>query len=209
MKKHSVQYFIIIALFFFFGILGIVYGLSTQKVSEKTLDIMPIIKNYSKKIQKEKNITLRLYGFRCAGRDKVYDGKIHEIDLGYSIDKSLKFDEARAFFYNILDELIELINNDPKTEKHFYHFPIDYSDFHIFLSFDYEEKGILEPGEVSSIHISENDIFYVIIDNQRKYDKLKYHKMSDDVYQTELEQNTICIHRSVAEDLKMETKSCK
>lgn len=191
------------SLFIVLGIFGIAYGISMQKHEDNHDDVMPIIKNYSKTKEKEKNITLRLYGFRWAGQDKVYDGKIHEIDLGYSIDKSMKFEEARQFFYNFVDELIELINSNSKSSKHFYHFPIDYSDFHIFLAFDYENKGFLKAGDVSSIHISENQIFYFIVQKDGKDNDIKFHKMSDDVYRTKFSQETTCIRRPVSEDLEI------
>ncbi len=50
-------------------------------------EVMREINKYSNIIKKEKNICLRMYGLDYAGEDKVYDGKIHLIDLGYSIDK--------------------------------------------------------------------------------------------------------------------------
>jgi len=48
---------------------------------------MKVIDKYSAELKKDKKIRNTSYGLDYAGADKVYDGKIHEVSLGYSIDK--------------------------------------------------------------------------------------------------------------------------
>lgn len=127
---------------------------------------MDVIDEYSKIIKEEKGIICSLHGFRWAGPDKIYDGKIHTIALGYRIDKNVKFEEARKLFYEIVDGLLEHLNKNEKIRQYFCHYPITYKDLEFFLSFDYEHKGFLKRDDVASIHIDENEITYFIVDKE-------------------------------------------
>ena len=75
---------------------------------------MEVINNYSQKIEKEKNIINRMYRLDYVGADKIYDGKIHVIALGYSIDKNIQYEEAKKHFYTVVDDLLLIINKDKK-----------------------------------------------------------------------------------------------
>jgi hypothetical protein len=119
---------------------------------------------YSKKLEKDNNITLKLYGLSYAGRDKVYDGKIHEIDLMYGTEKRMHYKEARKLFYSVVDGLLEKINKNEKLSRYFYHTPVSYQDLRFNLSFDYSDKGILKKDDVSMIYIFENRISYLIVE---------------------------------------------
>lgn len=123
---------------------------------------MDQIFKYSNKLEKE-GVFCRLYGLDHAGPDKIYDGKIHQISLGYSIDKSLKYPEARELFYRIVDDLLCEINSNQNFRDGFFHFPVTYADLHFSLSFDYEHKGHLNKDDVDQIAIEFNKIFYFIV----------------------------------------------
>lgn len=124
-------------------------------------EVMSVIERYSRKL-KEDGIINRWYGLDYAGSDKVYDGKIHEISLGYSVDKNLQYQDARKLFYAIVDELLDEINSNPLILEYFYHQPITYEDLHFALAFDYENKGHLKKGDVEQISIKFNKTFYCI-----------------------------------------------
>jgi len=128
---------------------------------EPTLDqkVRNLTLKYSDKLEKEK-IIHRSYGFDHAGPDKIYDGKIHLIALGYSIDKNLKYQEARKLFYRIVDNYLSEVNSHPELKEAFFHFPVTYEDLHFSLSFDYQNKGHLNRDDVEQISIAFNEIFY-------------------------------------------------
>ena len=130
-------------------------------------------------MKKEKNIDRRLYGFTSTGPDKVYDGKIHAINLGYSIDKNLKHEEAKNLFYELADSLIKEINSHTELSDLFYHYPIGYEDLSISLSFDYDLKENLKIGDVHSIYIKNNKILYNIINSEKPKKIIKKEIVSD------------------------------
>lgn len=129
-------------------------------------EVVKIIKNYSRNLEKTKGIELKLYGLRYAGSDKIYDGKIHEINLGYSIEKRMNYKEARNLFYSIVDGLLQEINNNKRIQQYFYHTPIGYQDLHFGLSFDYSSKGYLKKDDVMKIYIFENRISYLMVEKE-------------------------------------------
>jgi hypothetical protein len=143
----------------FFVILGLTGCFLKEKDSYD--EVMKVIHKYSKDL-KEEGIVNRWYGLHYAGPDKVYDGKIHEISLGYSIDNNLKPQDARKMFYRIVDGLLAEINDHENLRECFFHNPVTYADLHFSLNFDYESKGHLKQGEVDQIAIEFNKIFYFI-----------------------------------------------
>jgi hypothetical protein len=146
---------------------------SMNKSKSPTDEVMLVIKKYSDLVAKSDEVLLRGHGFDYAGQDKVYDGKIHEISLGYSIDKNLKHKDARKKFYAIVDGLIHEINNNKSISKYFYHFPIGYQDLHFSLSFDYDNRGYLERDDVKRIIIENNEITYFILNKDGVTNKLQ------------------------------------
>ena len=125
---------------------------------------MDVIDDYNKKIKKEKSIELTLYGLEYAGPDKVYDGNIHIIALGYALDKRIQYQEARTLFYEIIDGLLEKLNNAKHLDKCFFNKPLTYKDLDILLSFDYDRKGFLKKGDASLIYVFENKVSCHIIE---------------------------------------------
>jgi hypothetical protein len=162
------------------------YSKKTEEEKQASLirsqKIMAIIDQFAEDIKKKKNIIFRAYGFVSTGPDKVYDGKIHALDLGYSIDKNLKFKEARKYFYELADTLVQTINSHPEIGKYFYHFPIGYEDLELSLSFDYEDKGHLKKDDIDSIYIQKNQIIYFVVDNEETVDKMKMDQITPDIY---------------------------
>jgi hypothetical protein len=160
---------------------------------------MKVINGFAKKIKQQKNVEMRLYGFRCTGPDKVYDGKIHAINLGYSIDKNLKYKEARQFFYELADSLIEEVNSHTELSDLFYHYPISYEDLIISLSFDYDKKSHLKKDDVDSIFIFDNQIYYHIVENEKPKQMIKK-EITPEIYILErFETNTRCIVHNLPE----------
>jgi hypothetical protein len=137
-------------------------------------EAMNVFHNYSKILEKE-GIINRWYGVDCAGPDKIYDGKIHEISLGYSIDKNFKYQEARRFFYRIVDNFLLEINSHEHIRDQFFHYPVTYEDLHFALAFDYKSKGHLHKDDVDMISIQENEIFYRIANIEQATDKWVFH----------------------------------
>jgi len=129
--------------------------------SNPNYDVMDVIFKYSNDLKKD-GIILRSYGLDHAGQDKIYDGKIHEVSLGYSIDKNLQYSEARKLFYHLVDGLLAEINRNQRFRDIFFHFPITYADLELTLSFDYESKGHLNRDDVDQIGIYLNKIYYFI-----------------------------------------------
>lgn len=137
-------------------------------------EVMSVISDFSEKIEKKHGVRLTRYGLHYAGQDKVYDKKIHEIDLGYAIDESMKYKEARELFYTIVDSLIELINKHSEYKDFFSHFPIDYRDFHFTLSFDQGDSTMLKKDDISQISILGNEIWYHILQNDGEVDGIQF-----------------------------------
>ena len=140
---------------------------------------MNVILKYSNELRK-KNIKLNLYGF--AKHSDVNDNKIHEINLTYSIDKRMKLNEAREFFYSVIDGLIAEINKNESIRSQFHRYPVSYSDFYFILAFDYENKGFLKCGDVDMIVILENEISYYIVENDGETSDLEMEQVIPDVY---------------------------
>ncbi len=149
--------------------------ISASKPSNSSRDAWTVIDNYSKKLEQE-GIINRWHGVRCAGPDKIYDGKIHEISLGYSIDKNLKYQDARKYFYRIIDDFLKEINSHERIRDQFFHYPVTYQDLHFALAFDYENKGHLKKDDVDMISIQENEIFYSISNIDGAIDKLVFNE---------------------------------
>lgn len=151
-------------IFTFLSILVVLFakvdGADHEKTKPDNNEVIWTIKRHSKKLQKEKNITLALYGTTCAGPDKIYDGKVHQIDVMYRVDKKLKYEEARTLFYSVVDNFLAELNKNEKIRDCFYHYPVTYEDLYFILSFDYEHKGYLSRDEVSMISILNNKIKY-------------------------------------------------
>ena len=116
-----------------------------------------------------------------AGRDNVYDGKIHLVKLSYSIDKNVKYEEAKTFFRDIVDGLLDVINKTEYLGKYFYHSPIGHEDLFVSISFDYDQKGILKKDDVYQIAIFENKIMYRFADEEEMV-RMKQRKISEDIY---------------------------
>ncbi len=149
------------ALFLFFAFFTPVIAMSKTQNSHQ--EVMKTIKKHSKLIKKNAGITLRIYGLSYAGPDKIYDGKIHEIDLGYSIDKNANYNEAKKLFYNLANGLLNELNSNESIKTYFYHYPVGYQDLRLTLSFDYENKGFLKKDDVKMIGIQQNEITYYIV----------------------------------------------
>jgi hypothetical protein len=150
-------------------LLAIFISLSTtvhtmQKQTSPNNEVIWTIKDYSKKLEKEKNIILTMYGASCAGPDKVYDGKVHVIDVGYRIDKAMKFEEARKLFYAVADGLLKELNEKDSIRNCFYNYPVTYKDLYLRLSFDYGDEGYLKHDDISMIAILDNKIMYLIVE---------------------------------------------
>lgn len=169
-------------------------------------ETMLVINEYTKKIKKEKNIRRSGYGLNYAGPDKIYDGKIHVINLSYRVDKNMKYDEAREYFYSIVDGLLAHINKNTQLEKYFFHYPVDYSDLEFHFTFEDDKKGLLKKDEMQSIHIVRNEIFYEI-SNEDGPNVIQQHQVSPDIYISKgiLERNRSII-RTVPEDLALHKK---
>jgi hypothetical protein len=150
------RYFIINFVFLFF--LGSCFV--SDGVNYSDIDVMNVINRYSKSIAIEKKAIRRSYGLDYAGRDNIYDGKIHVIALSYSVDKNMNYEEAKCLFYEIVDGLLDVINKTEYLGKYFYHTPIGYEDLCFSLTFDYDQKGTLKKDEVYRIAIFENQIYY-------------------------------------------------
>lgn len=167
-------------------------------------ETLAVINKYSKTLKNEKKIRNSSYGLHYAGPDKIYDGKIHTIDLGYRLDKNLKYNEARTYFYSIVDGLLNHINKNTQLAKYFFHYPVDYSDLEFHFSFEDDKKGELKRDEVQSIHIVRNEIFYEIVEQEGSPNKVEHTQVGPDVYyMTGLLTKNRSIIRPIAEDLKV------
>ncbi len=171
-----------------------------QKERSPNNQLTSLIKEHSKVLKKEKNITLRIHGVSCAGKDKIYDGKIHRLDIGYSLDKNLKFDEAKTVFYSVVNDILALINSKQEIRGLFYNQPVTYKDFYFCLSFDYEDKGFLKKDDVSLIAIFENEIMCFIVEEDGANAGLEMKEITPDVsFITGLSPKTHCITEQLPE----------
>ncbi len=144
-------------------------------------DTMNVIYEYNKKLSKEHSIELSMYGLEYAGEDKIYDGKIHMINLGYAVDKRIQYKEARMLFYELIDNLLQKINNTEYLRKYFFTFPVRYEDVYIHLSFDYYDKGILKKGDISSAYLYDNTVCFSTIEVEEP-DEIKQKKVIPGVF---------------------------
>jgi hypothetical protein len=143
---------------------------------------MSVISSYSKKVKDDNNIELRGYGLHYAGRNKVYDGKIHEINLSYSFDKNMKFEEAEKVFYYLVDGLLENLNKNKSIKNYFFNYPVSYKDLYFRLNFDYDCKHYLKRDDISMIAILENKIKYFIVEDETASGEFKSKKVTQDVH---------------------------
>jgi len=171
---------------------------SLKKDSYK--ETMSVVNEYSKKIEKHEGIRRSGYGLYYLGKDNTYDGKIRAISLGYRVDKNMKYDEARKYFYFVVDGLVDQINKNKQLSEYFPHFPIDYSDLNLYLSFEDKKEGALKRDDVRLIHMSENEIFYLVT-TEGKPDTKKH---PDGLIQM-LEENH-SVRRTIQEDLALHSK---
>ncbi len=185
----------------FFAIFSnIVCALNRPPLSPRE-QVIPTIIEYSKKIKKEHDIDLRLYGVSCAGEDKIYDGKVHEINLGYSVEKKMNVEEARKLFYTLVDGLLDVFNSNEMFREAFYHYPIGYEDFYCYLSFDYEDKGYLQKNNVSMIAVLYNKIKYFIVEEDGGNAGLEMKQITPDVsIVTGISPKTRCITKKLPEE---------
>lgn len=154
---------------------------SMQRKDNSYNEVMAVINSYLKPLKKE-GIDLRGYGLHYAGPDKIYDGKIHEIDLALSIDKPMQFEEARKLFYTVADGLLSALNKKEEIRGCLYNYPLTYKDFYLRLSFDYEQKGYLKRDDIDMIAILNNQIMYSIVEEDGQYAGVETKKVIPDVY---------------------------
>jgi hypothetical protein len=129
------------------------------------VEVRNLFKRYSEQAKRKQGIWLTRYGFEWSGKDNVYDGKVHVIDIGYSLDKNMKYEDAKKYFFTFFDELIDYVNQHEEFKDLFYHFPIGYKDFFLSFSFDYNLKGHLEKDDVYLISIFHNKVHYTVVDD--------------------------------------------
>jgi len=173
-------------------------GFSSTKQNYHTA-VMSEIRKYSNKLEKEQNIELALYGLDAAGPDKVYDAKVHTIVLGYRVDKNMKFDEAKKYFYAVVDGLLDHLNKNEAIQPYFAHYPVTYEDLEFFLAFDYKDKGFLKKDDIDSIHIYMNKIRYYVVQEDGQTDKLHVDWNKPGVSMIEHEQKTRIITKNLPE----------
>lgn len=137
--------------------------------------IRAVIRAYSKEMNKQ-GYDLRGHGFHTRGFGKKYTGKIQVIDVGYSLDKRMHYEEARIAFYTLVDGFLAKINNTPSMKDYFEHFPVGYDDLYFNLSFDYEQQGTLKKDDVLMISILDNEITYFILDQDSSKGKPLFNK---------------------------------
>lgn len=172
-----------------------------EKEGNSYIEVMSIIKEYSSIMREKDNIELRGYGLHYAGKDKVYDGKIHEINLSYSINKKNKFEDARKLFYSLVDGLLEKLNKNESVKRYFYHYPVSYQDLYFRLNFDYDRKASLNQGDISMIAILENEIMYFIVEEDGGNAEMETREIVPDVYiSSGLSLKTRCITKKLPEE---------
>ena len=197
---------VIFTFFSILGLLGNVHCAKPKSSKPDTNEVIWTIKRHSKKLKKEKGISLALYGTSCAGPDKVYDGKVHRIDVMYRIDKKLKYEEARVLFYSVVDDFLAELNTNEKIRDCFYHYPVTYKDLYFILSFDYEDKGYLSRDDVSMISIYENEIMYFFAKEDGAHSGLQLNPVVPDnskitgMTQTTGWSDTKCFRRQLPEE---------
>ncbi len=144
-------------------------------------DTMNVIYEYNKKLSKEKSIELCAYALDYAGKDKIYDGKIHVLDLAYSVDKRIQYKEAKELFYEIVDGLLEKINNTEYLRKYFYHYPVGYEDLYFRLIFHKDGGSLLKTGDVLHISVMNNKILINILEEDGEV-RAKYREINPNIF---------------------------
>src|SRR5260370_2106337 len=76
-------------------------------------DSMAAVLEYCDIIKSACGITCRMEGLRC-DRDKNGDGKVSVIVLGFDTAKKMKYEEARTYFYEMVDGLLAHLNKNEK-----------------------------------------------------------------------------------------------
>ena len=176
---------------------------AVQKPNNSRKEVMNVIHKYSQKIKKENNIILRCDGLDYAGKDKIYDGKIHTIGLSYSIDKRINYIAGRTLFYSILDGLISKLNQEESFKNHFHNHPVGYESFRFTLSFDYEDKKILKKDDLYMISILENEITYFFMKQDGQGPKMETKEITPGLYRQNIDLNLRSITRKLPEDPEM------
>ena len=186
-----------------FFLSALIYGdlYSMSKTKDSYSEVMDVINVYSDRVKKERNIRLSSYGISYVGRNKPYDGKIYTISLGYQIDANMEYDEARSYFYGLVDGFLLSINQEERLGEYFHHFPIGYEDLWFCLSLDYSSKGFLKKGEIDAIHIMDNEIYYSIVEVEGKLLQPHRTEIAPGAYrQKGLIGNCRCIRKSLPEE---------
>lgn len=160
-------------------------------------DVMNVIRYYNKKISKEKSIEMTMHGLDYSGEDKIYDGKIHSIALSYTVEKHIGYEEARALFYELVDDLLEKINTTEYLRKYFYSFPVTYKDLEFKLSFNRDKKLILKKGDVSIVYILLNKVNFHIVEIEGQ-EEIKFKKIAPNL--SLVEHPFYCYERVIEED---------
>lgn len=184
----------------FFLLIFCVSFKANGSANESRKKTMRVINKYSDEIKKKFLIERTSYGLDYAGPDKMYDGKIHVVALGYSIDKSVNFEEGRKLFYQLVDGLIETINKEESIKDFFFHHPITYEDLEITLGFNYGSKRDLKSGDLDMICIYDNEIFYQVVEKDGKANELTYDPMGSGLYRVGgMLSNLRCIRKCLPE----------
>ena len=104
--------FLILALIMFTCSCSLYHGRSKiDRVSDR------ILNQFAKKMNKEEG----LYTVGFGGGQE--DGKISLIEISFKIDQVLTLEEGRKLIVNSINELLDIINNNPKNEQFFKEFP--------------------------------------------------------------------------------------
>jgi hypothetical protein len=143
-------------------------------------EVMSEILSYSRTLKKEKNLTLFIRGLSYSGLDKVYDGKIHTVTIGYLTDMNIQIDEARILLYSVVDSFLAHLNSLSHLQNYYANYPLSYENIDCCLGFSFRDNN-LKKDNVSSAHLLWKKAVYRIVENPTS-DLLTHRKMSDDVY---------------------------
>lgn len=185
----------------FMAFMFALFSMQKKSAANKSYDdVMSIIHRYSKDVNKKYGIELKGYGLHCAGKDKIYDGKIHEIDLMYCLEKRMNFEDARKLFYVVVDNLLEELNRQENIKSYFFRTPITYNDLHFSLGFDYEQKGYLKKDNMYMVAILDNKIKYFILEKDAVNAGLEMKQITPEVFiATGISSDIRCITKPLPE----------